>query len=130
MTAREPTGLSPIAASRSATPPRSVTSATGLSPTALSALVARQRGRARLRAATIAFGAAGLVAAGAVAYHLPGATGAGTSTAAGAAAGSGSSGTVHTTSGGPGVVATTTGRGGSAAPSAGTGRAHAVSEGS
>ena len=38
---------------------------------ALSAVVARQRGRGRLRSATIALGAASLVAAGAVAYTLP-----------------------------------------------------------
>jgi len=39
---------------------------------ALSAVVARRRGRARLRSATVALGAASLVAAGAVAYTLPG----------------------------------------------------------
>lgn len=35
---------------------------------ALSAVVARRRGRARLRSATVALGAASMVAAGAVAY--------------------------------------------------------------
>jgi hypothetical protein len=69
---------------------------------ALSAVVARQRGRARLRSATIAVGAAGLVAAGAVAYTLPGGVthAAGGTSAAGAAAASGSAATAHTTSGG------------------------------
>lgn len=97
---------------------------------ALSAIVARQRGRARLRTATIALGAVSLVAAGAVAYHLPS-----TSITAASkvlpAAGTGTAATVHTTSGGSGTTTVTTSGGGTAsAPSASTGGAHAASGGS
>src|SRR6476620_1546485 len=78
---------------------------------ALSAVVARQRGRGRLRSATIALGAASLVATGAIAYTLPSGMAhtttttatAGTTTAAGtgsASAPAASSGTSHATSGG------------------------------
>jgi hypothetical protein len=69
---------------------------------ALSAVVARQRGRGRLRSATVALGAASLVAAGAIAYTLPsGVTHTATTATAGTAA-AGSS-TTHATSGGSGV---------------------------
>ena len=89
---------------------------------ALSAVVARQRGRQRLRSATVALGAAGLVAAGAIAYTLP-------SGAAHTAAT-----TVHTTSGGSGVATTTTttssGTGSASAPAASSGTSHATSGGS
>lgn len=93
----------------------------------LSAVVARQRGRARLRAATLAFGAAGLVAAGAVAYQLPGA--ATSSNSATTAAGTSSSPAVHTTSGGSGVAASSTASRNSA-PTTSTARAHTTSGGS
>jgi hypothetical protein len=102
---------------------------------ALSAVVARQRGRARLRSVTIAAGAAGLVAAGAIAYTLPsGVTHATTGTPAAATGGTSTGGaaTVHTTSGGS-AVATTAGSGstGSAsAPTASSGAVHATSGGS
>jgi len=65
-------------------------------PEALPAVVARRRGRARLRSATVALGAVSLVAAGAVAYTLPGGT-ANTATTAGTATGTG---TVHAAAGG------------------------------
>jgi hypothetical protein len=65
-------------------------------PNARAAAVARQRGQARLRAATVTVGAAGLVGAGVIAYALPGGTHhAGTSAASGtgsASSGSGASG--------------------------------------
>src|SRR5215468_4147854 len=66
---------------------------------ALSAVVARQRGRGRLRSATVALGAASLVAAGAIAYTLPSGV---THTSATATAGTATagSGTAHATSGG------------------------------
>jgi hypothetical protein len=102
---------------------------------ALSAVVARQRGRARLRSATVALGAASLVAAGAVAYTLPGGmTNATTSTSAAvvpATAGSGTA--VHSTSGGSAVATTTNGSVGAAsAPAAASrsGSTHATSGGS
>ena len=66
---------------------------------ALSAVVARQRGRGRLRSATIALGAASLVATGAIAYTLPSGVAPTTTATAGTAAAAGSS-TVHATSGG------------------------------
>jgi hypothetical protein len=106
----------------------------------VSALVARQRGRARLRAATAALAGASLIGAGAVAYHLPSATQSTASGqtavsghAAGTAANSGVSGTaVHATSGGSGVAASTsvsgTQRG--TAPAASSGQAHVTSGGS
>ena len=79
----------------------------------LSAVVGRQRGRARMRAAVLAAGAAGLVAAGAVAITLPaGVTHPATATSAthmpatGTPA-AGAPATVHTTSGGSGVVGAT-----------------------
>jgi hypothetical protein len=107
---------------------------------ALSAVVARQRGRARLRSVTIAAGAAGLVAAGAIAYTLPsGVTHATTGTSSAATGGTSTGGTstggaaaVHTTSGGS-SVATAAGSGstGSAsAPTASSGAVHATSGGS
>jgi hypothetical protein len=99
---------------------------------ALSAVVARRRGRVRLRSATVALGAASLVAAGAVAYTLPGGT-ARTSTStsvAGTATATGST-TVHATSGGSGVTTATSSSAGSAsAPTAATGTSHATSGGS
>jgi len=98
---------------------------------ALSAVVARRRGRARLRSATVALGAASLVAAGAVAYTLPGgAAHTTTSTSAAGTAATGSS-TVHATSGGSGVAtATSSGTGSASAPAAATGTSHATSGGS
>src|SRR5262245_22180437 len=97
---------------------------------ALSAVVARQRGRGRLRSATAALGAAGLVAAGAIAYTLP-SGGAHTTTAtAGATTAAGGS-TAHTTSGGSGVATTTSsGTGSASAPAASSGTSHATSGGS
>jgi hypothetical protein len=101
---------------------------------ALSAVVARQRGRQRLRSATVALGAASLVAVGAIAYTLPsGATHTATTTTAArpvAAAGTGT--TVHTTSGGSGVATTTTSSstGPVSAPAASAGASHATSGGS
>jgi len=82
---------------------------------ALSAVVARQRGRGRLRSATVALGAASLVAAGAIAYTLPsGVTHTATTTAGPAAAGGSSA---RATSGGSGVAATTSsGTGSASAP--------------
>jgi hypothetical protein len=99
---------------------------------ALSAVVARQRGRARLRTATIAFGAAGLVAVGVVAYHLPSAaTGTASATsAATSATGGGTSTVVHTVSGGSGVVTTTTTANGRPVTVPAAGAAHAASGGS
>ena len=97
----------------------------------LSAVVARQRGRGRLRSATIAMGAAGLVAAGAIAYTLPSGVAHTTAATAGAAAATGSS-TVHATSGGSGVAATATssGTGTASTPAASSGASHATSGGS
>jgi hypothetical protein len=102
---------------------------------ALSAVVARQRGRARLRSATVALGAASLVAAGAVAYTLPGGlTHATTSTSAAVApATAGSATAVHATSGGSAVATTTNGSSGIAsapAPASRSGTSHATSGGS
>ena len=83
----------------------------------LPAVAARQRGRARLRSATIAVGAAGLVATGVVAYTLPG-------------------GVTHATSGTSAAgtsTATTTGSAGTgsaSAPAASSGASHATSGGS
>jgi hypothetical protein len=94
----------------------------------LSAVVAGQRGRARLRRATIALGAVSLAAAGAVAYHLPGT---GTTAAGTSVVMPGSGATVHATSGGSGITtATAPGGSTSGAPAASTGRAHATSGGS
>jgi|SRR5690242_17604609 hypothetical protein len=96
---------------------------------ALSAVVARQRGRGRLRSATVALGAASLVAAGAIAYTLPsGVTHTATTTAGTAAAGGSSA---HATSGGSGVAAaTSSGTGSASAPTASSGTSHATSGGS
>src|SRR6185312_1717100 len=96
---------------------------------ALSAVVARQRGRGRLRSATVALGAASLVAAGAIAYALPsGVTHTATTTAGPAAAGGSSA---HATSGGSGVAAaTSSGTGSASAPTASSGTSHATSGGS
>lgn len=100
-------------------------------PDALSAVVARQRGRARLRAASLVIGAASLVGAGVVAYHLPGTAQTGSSQVAGTAAASSGSAAVHTTSGGSGVAASVSGTAGSAsAPAASSGRSHVTSGGS
>src|SRR5205823_13522815 len=98
---------------------------------ALSAVVARQRGRGRLRSATIALGAASLVATGAIAYTLPSGVAHTTTATAGTAAAAGSS-TVHATSGGSGVAATATssGTGTASAPAASSGTSHATSGGS
>lgn len=99
-------------------------------PDALSAVIARHRGRARLRTATLAVGAASLVTAGAVAYHLPGATHTTSVTAPGTTVASGTI-TVHTTSGGSGVTTSTSAAAGSAGVSSvGTGRVYATSGGS
>src|SRR5499427_2237798 len=99
---------------------------------ALSAVVARQRGRGRLRSATIALGAASLVAAGAIAYTLPSGVAHTTTTTAGTAAAAGSSTAVHATSGGSGVAAaaTSSGTGTATAPAASSGASHATSGGS
>lgn len=100
---------------------------------ALSAVVARRRGKARLRAVTVAAGAAGLVVAGAVAYTLPGVTHTTTTTtASGTPATAGTTTVVHTTSGGSGVTTTQTvsGTGSASAPAASAGRSHATSGGS
>ena len=102
---------------------------------ALAAVTARQRGRARLRSATVAVGAAGLVAAGVVAYTLPGtmthpATSAST---AGTATAGGSTATAHATSGGSGTTsaaASSSGTGSASAPASSSGASHAVSGGS
>jgi hypothetical protein len=78
-------------------------------PDLVSALVARRRGRARLRAATLVAGAASLAGAGVVAYHLPSVTHTGTVVpATGTTAGTGAA-TVHATSGGSQVAASTAG---------------------
>ena len=96
---------------------------------ALSAVVARQRGRRRLRSATIALGAASLVAAGAIAYTLP--SGVAHTTIATAGTAAAGSGTVHATSGGSGVAtATSSGTGAASAPAASSGTSHATSGGS
>ena len=97
---------------------------------ALSAVVARQRGRGRLRSATIALGAASLVAAGAIAYTLPSGVTHTTATATAGTATAGSS-TAHATSGGSGVATTTSsGTGSASAPAASSGTSHATSGGS
>ena len=97
----------------------------------LSAVVARRRGLARLRSATVALGAASLVAAGAVAYTLPGGlTHATTNTSAGGtAASAGSAVAAHATSGGSAVATTTNGSSGNvSAPAAASrsGSSHAT----
>jgi hypothetical protein len=99
---------------------------------ALSAVVARQRGRRRLRSATIALGAASLVAAGAIASTLPSGAVHTTTATAGTGTASGTGTTVHTTSGGSGAAATTTssGTGTASAPAASSGASHATSGGS
>jgi hypothetical protein len=108
---------------------------------ALSAVTARQRRRARLRSATVAVGAAGLVAAGVVGYTLSGqATQPATSTsAAGTATTGGGAATAHATSGGSGTTgaaASSSSSTGATASSSGTGPAsssgasHTVSGGS
>ena len=96
---------------------------------ALSAVVARQRGRGRLRSATVALGAASLVAAGAIAYTLPsGVTH--TATSHGRHGGRGRQ-HGHATSGGSGVAAaTSSGTGSASAPAASSGTSHATSGGS
>lgn len=97
----------------------------------VSAVVARQRGRARVRAATVVLGAAGLVTAGAVAYTLPGATHTGTSTSATPASVSGGNGaTAHATSGGSAATTSPAPGSGVQAPAPGSGAAHATSGGS
>jgi hypothetical protein len=100
----------------------------------VSALVARQRGRARLRAATAALAGASLIGAGVVAYHLPSAT---QTTASGqtasTAANPGTASTaVHATSGGSGVAASTSvsGTQSGTAPATSSGQAHVTSGGS
>ena len=95
-----------------------------------SAVVARQRGRGRLRSATVALGAASLVAAGAIAYTLPSGVTHTTATATAGPAAAGS-GTAHATSGGSGVAtATSSGTGPASAPAASSGASHATSGGS
>jgi hypothetical protein len=101
---------------------------------ALSAVVRRHRGRARLRAAALAVSAAGLVAAGAVAATLPG-TATQSTTRAQVASPTNSSGTrtvVHVTSGGSAVTTTTTSgaASGTSTPVAAAGTSHATSGGS
>ena len=100
---------------------------------ALSAVVRRHRGRARLRMATFAVGAAGLVAAGATAATLPG-TAAQSSTSTQVASAATSTGTptvVHVTSGGSAVTTTTTSAGAASTPGpAAAGTSHATSGGS
>lgn len=97
---------------------------------ALSAVVARNRGRARLRAATLTAGAAGLVTAGVVAYHLPGAAHTATVTTHGTAGTSGSA-AVHSTSGGSSVAASSsTAARSTGVASADDSAAHATSGGS
>jgi hypothetical protein len=93
----------------------------------LSAVVARQRGRSRLRVVTVAAGAAGLVAAGAVAYTLPSGIHS-VSHAVGTSVSTGTGSTVHTVSGGSGVVTQTAG-GTSVSPRSGS-SVHATSGGS
>ena len=96
---------------------------------ALSAVIARQRGRARLRSVTVALGAASLVAAGAVAYTLPGVTHPATSTSAAGPAGTAT--TVHSTSGGSAVTAAgSPGTGSASIPAPVSGTGHATSGGS
>src|SRR5262252_6493795 len=96
---------------------------------ALSAVVARRRGRGRLRSATISLGAASLVAAGAIAYTLP--SGVAHTTAATAGPAAAGSSTAHATSGGSGVAtATSSGTGPASAPTASSGTSHATSGGS
>jgi len=110
---------------------------------ALSAVVGRQHGRARMRAAVLAAGAAGLVTAGAVATTLPsrvthpasGTSATGTSATGTTASGTSAAGTpatVHATSGGSGVAiaAGSSGTGSATAPVAGSGASHATSGGS
>jgi len=96
---------------------------------AVPAVVARQRGRRRLRSATIALGAASLVGAGGIAYALP--SGAAHTTTATASTATASSGTVHAASGGSGVATrTSSGTGSASAPAASSGASHATSGGS
>lgn len=92
----------------------------------LSAIAARQRGRARLRAATLAFGAAGLAGAGVVAYNLPGGSHPAATPSAAQA------GPVHASSGGSATISRQPANrsGAAAAPSASSGPAHATSGGS
>lgn len=106
----------------------------GTHPDALAAVLARHRRRARLRAGTVALGAASLVTAGLVAYTLPApATHTVTTSSAGSTAGQ-RAGTVHTVSGGSGTTTTQTparsGPSTVATPAASTGSAHASSGGS
>ena len=104
----------------------------------VSAMVARRRGRARLRAATAAMAGAGLIGAGVIAYHLPSAaqtttTSTASGQTAGTAANPGTSRTVvHATSGGSGVAASTSvsGTQQGTAPVASNGQAHVTSGGS
>ena len=84
----------------------------------LSAVVARRRGRTRLYSATVALGAASLVAAGGVAYTLPGGL---------------THATTGTSAGGSAVATTTKGSSGTApapAPASRSGTGHATSGGS
>lgn len=70
------------------------------------AVVARQRGRARLRKVTLAIGTASLAATGAIASLLPGTTHAVIGTSPAVTSGSGSA--AHATSGGSTVTSQTT----------------------
>lgn len=100
----------------------------------ISALVARRRGRAKLRAATAAVAGASLIGAGAVAYHLPSASQAPASgQSASTAANSRAPGrAAHATSGGSGVAPPRSASGAQrgTAPAASRGRTHVTSGGS
>jgi hypothetical protein len=99
----------------------------------VSALVARQRGRARLRAAAAAVAGASLIGAGVVAYHLPSIQATASGQTASTAANSRASGTaVHATSGDSGVAASTSTSGtqSGTAPAASSGTSHVTSGGS
>jgi len=64
----------------------------GAARTVAAAAVARRQGRSRLRATTVAIGAAGLAVTGVVAYALPGSSHASTTGSGGGATGSQSTG--------------------------------------
>ena len=70
----------------------------GAARTVAAAAVARRQGRSRLRATTVAIGAAGLAVTGVVAYALPGSSHASTTGSGGGATGSQSTGSSAGTS--------------------------------
>lgn len=94
------------------------------------AVAARRRGQARLRAATVSVGAAGLVTAGVVAFTLPGST----STSSKAATGTSNSTSSNATAGGSGTTSNSTSGSNSvhasSTPSASSGSTQATSGGS